>query len=626
MNYWLLKENNNMNKAILILSFCLIYLSSFGIVKNSILHYSNTEINIESLTNVIYKTSYKVEILNKFEEDANELILYYSPQQKINTVSVVLSAPGFKTKKYRKKDFKDYAADGSNLSTDSRAIVMNIDENNFPYFIEVEYEKEIAGTMFLPDWDPQENNNQYIKEASIKIINNTTADLFFENYNMPQPTANGKTYHAVVKNIEPFDYESYSYNSIDYYPILEMKCSSFEFFDYQGSFESWQSFGAFQSQLHQQRNTLSQTELTAIKKEIPLKDTKLAQAKAIYDYMQNNSRYVSVQLGVGGWQPQETGFTHQKKYGDCKALSFYTQALLNQFDIPSYYTLINAGKYGFNKVNTKPNSNFNHVILTVPIKEDTIWLECTSQSNPFGYIGTFTSDRYALAIDGNNSKLIKTKAYGVEENISQSKYYINIKSADDITVEIDKTLSGIVLQESGLMNFESLTKIEQENRLADINAINNFNRTEYKVSPTSNEIVPKCELSITGNIGSGLSIKGTRIFFKLSDFFADQEVYFNEEERTKPIYLQYPFTKVDVVFITYPDNYNIEAPVKSINETTKYGEFSIDYAVIDDSNIMVTRKILFNKGTYQVSEFEPLKAFTKTIKKKDKAMVVFKVN
>jgi len=614
-----------MKKVLVTLGLLLMFFCSYAATKNSILHYSNTEINIESLNKVTVKKSYKVEVLNKFEEYVNKIILHYSPEHKISNIEVIVEVPGSKTKKFKRKDFKDFAADGSNLATDSRAIILDIGANRFPYFINVEYEKIISGTMFIPDWDPQENNTQYVKEASYKIINNTNADLIFNNYNMPRPKGNGKNYTAFIQNIEPFDYESYNYNSLDYYPVLEVNCNKFEFFNYQGSFDSWQTFGDFQSQLFSNSNTLTAAELTAIKKEIPFKENKLEQAKAVYDYLQDNSRYVSVQLGIGGWKPQETGFTHQKKYGDCKALSYYTKILLDEFDIPAYYTTINAGKYSFGKVNQKPNSNFNHAILTIPIEQDTVWLECTSQSNPFGYLGTFTSDRYALAVDGTNSKLVKTRAYNKDDNSSQSKYYINIKDADDISVEIEKTLSAIVLQESGLMNFDNLTNVEQINRLADVNMINNFKMTDYKVSPTTNEIVPKCNISITGDIGTGFTKKGSRIFFKLNDFFTNQEIYFNEAERTKPIYLQYPFTKVDVIFIAYPKNYTVEAPVKPTQEVTKYGEFNIDYTVIDDNNIMVTRKVAFNKGTYQVAEFEALRTFTQTIKQKDKEMVVFKV-
>jgi len=611
-----------------ILTTCLLFFFLIGNAtqKNSILHKHTTVIEIESLKKVTLKTSYKVEILNSFEEDANNIVVSYSPQHKITSLSVTLITADSKSKNYKKKDFNDFAADGSSVASDNRGLFLSINRNQYPYIIEVAYEKEISGTMFMPPWDPQQNNNQYVKEASLKIINTANADLRFENHNMPMPTGNDKTYNAFIKNIEPFDFESFNFNNLDYYPILEMFCKNFEFFNHKGSLNSWQNYGEFETKLLQQRNTLSELEIASIKKEIPIKDTKLEQAKAIYDYLQDNSRYVSVQLGIGGWEPQETGFTHQKKYGDCKALSLYTKALFEAYQIPAYYTNISSGKYNHINITKKPTARFNHVILTVPFEQDTVWLECTSQSNPFGYLGTFTSDRYALAVDGVNSKLIKTKAYTADENYNQSKYYINIKSADKIAVEIEKTLSGVVLQESGLMNFDHLTKIEQDNRLADINTINNFNINEYTVSPTSNEVVPQCEVTINGAIGSGFNTKGSRIFFKLDDFFSDQEIYFNEEERTKPIYLQYPFTNVDVIFISYPKNYSIEASVKPVKKVTDYGEFNIDYTVIDDNNIMITRKVIFNKGTYQVDEYESLKAFTKTIKKKDKEMVVFKVD
>src|SRR4030095_3800912 len=122
--------------------------------------------------------------------------------------------------------------------------------------------------------------------------------------------------------------------------------------------------------------------------------------KRIYEYMQNNFRYVSIQLGIGGYRPFSATFTDQKKYGDCKGLSNYMKAALKSVGIKSHIAIINA-QYNAEPVDPDfPANNFNHAILCVPGK-DTIWLECTSSSAEFGKLGTFTENRNALLVTEN---------------------------------------------------------------------------------------------------------------------------------------------------------------------------------------------------------------------------------
>src|SRR5690606_4540730 len=99
-------------------------------------------------------------------------------------------------------------------------------------------------------------------------------------------------------------------------------------------------------------------------------------------------------------------------YGDCKALSNYMVALLGSVGIKGYYSLIMAGE-NFTPLQTDfPSSQFNHVVVAVPNGSDTLWLECTSQTQPFGYLGSFTDDRYALMILDDGATLVKTGSYG----------------------------------------------------------------------------------------------------------------------------------------------------------------------------------------------------------------------
>lgn len=76
-------------------------------------------------------------------------------------------------------------------------------------------------------------------------------------------------------------------------------------------------------------------------------------------------------------------------------------ALLKEAGIRSVYTVIGSGNDNDYLMVDLPSSQFNHAILFVPQGKDTVWLECTSQTNGAGYLGGNTGNRYALAVDEN---------------------------------------------------------------------------------------------------------------------------------------------------------------------------------------------------------------------------------
>ncbi|MBL0131544.1 MAG: hypothetical protein IPP43_10800 [Chitinophagaceae bacterium] len=97
--------------------------------------------------------------------------------------------------------------------------------------------------------------------------------------------------------------------------------------------------------------------------------------RILYNFLQSNTHYISIQLGIGGWRPFEASFVALKAYGDCKALSNYMFSLLKEAGIVSYYTLIKAGDGAADLVTDFRSRKFTHAIVCVPVEKDTIWLE-----------------------------------------------------------------------------------------------------------------------------------------------------------------------------------------------------------------------------------------------------------
>lgn len=92
-------------------------------------------------------------------------------------------------------------------------------------------------------------------------------------------------------------------------------------------------------------------------------------------------------------------------------------SLLKEVCIQSHYTLVRAGEGESYMLKDFPYNPFNHIILCVPFQKDTMWLECTNQTIPAGYLGDFTDDRYVLLIREEGGKLVKTPRYTREQNL-----------------------------------------------------------------------------------------------------------------------------------------------------------------------------------------------------------------
>ena len=137
--------------------------------------------------------------------------------------------------------------------------------------------------------------------------------------------------------------------------------------------------------------------------------------------------------------PYPASYVSKNRYGDCKALSNYFMAVLQCAGIQSYYTKVRAGDRIVPVDLNFPSQQSNHILVFVPLKNDSIWLDCTSDG-PFGYLGTFTQGREAYLIEKDNSRWITTpklKARDVEEHrCITGKYSEDAMSKADFKVRL----------------------------------------------------------------------------------------------------------------------------------------------------------------------------------------------
>lgn len=492
-------------------------------------------LEVYSKTNIIYRKEKIILVLDNTTDQLGDLNTYFNKFSKIEDAQMVISTTEGKViKKFKKNDMAFQAVfDGMTIANDYKILFWRPYKGRTPYVVKISWTESAKESFALKSYNPITSENMSILKSEYKVINydeGNTVRFTASDLGTPTYDAVSKAYILKNSNLTRIKCKKISENferSI-VRPILE----NFNMDGFEGSIATWQDFGLWMEYINKNRDLLDPKSTLEIKKQIgDLKDKKEVVSN-LYQYLQKNMRYVSIQLGIGGFQTMTAQEVHNNKYGDCKALSNYMKAMLKVADINSYYILVQAGEsHIYNHNPDFPFNNFNHLILGVPLQQDTIFLECTAQNNATGYLGSFTGNRKAFWIDGNNSKLVKTKIYNHTNNNIFVKTKINFSNHVNPACTTDITLQGMGIEHLRLNQTQShpddvFRKYIQENVIKgakdlkvetrNYDAYNfsmSYENSDYILKQNNNNIINLSSISIPESIFKGFSdIKKKLVF------------------------------------------------------------------------------------------------------------------
>jgi hypothetical protein len=421
-----------------------------------------------------------------------------------------------------------------------------------------------------------------------------------------------------VNNLRSFIKEPFSPYFADLYPRLEIASDQIKYGPYKGKIDSWESIGHWRNALNEGRQTIPEETIGKLK--VLTKDCSddKERAKLLYEYLQNEMRYVSIQEGIGGLQPFTAEYVDKNKFGDCKALSNFMMSMLKVFDIPSYYTVVYAGPQ-YRKVDTEfPTSVSNHVILTVPFEQDTVFLECTSKDAPFGYVGDFTEDRYALMVKPEGGELVYIPAYTYDQNKKTSSIDIQLNEEGNAQVAIKAVYEGLEYEDvSGMLKKE---KKDQEEVLLDFFNWGNIRFTDFSYTEKRDRM-PEITEEIDFTADNYASITGTRMFIPVNKISNFSYVPKKVETRNYPIRKSSKYTHVDTVKLSIPEGYKVEHLPSAKSIETEFGSYSYELEQVDKS-ILYKRKLVQKDGVFPKESYNELVKFYKEIVRGDKKRIV----
>jgi hypothetical protein len=587
----------------------------------------DTELFISSSNKATTTIHYAVTILNSNGIDNARFREYYDSFRKITNIkAIIYDAYGEKVRAVAKTEIHDMgAADGFSLFNDLRVKYIDPTLNEFPFTVEYFCETEYNGLIDYPDWMAYSDYDLSVESSSLKVTMAYGMELRYLERNMSAAASisddgKNKIYSWNVSNLPAIKEEHFALPLSYYTPSVLLAPSRFKIDGYEGGAGSWKEIGDWVNTLNKDRDILPAETVEKIKELTKNASDDRSKIRIVYEYMQNRTRYVSIQIGIGGWQPTDATTVDKLAYGDCKGLANYTKALLKAAGIKSYYTLANAGRNKQEMLASFPSMQFNHAIVCVPLAKDTIWLECTSQVDPFGYSGSFTDDRPVLLITDNGGVLARTKPLTAFQNEQKRSAVVKLDDSGNGEATVKTTYQGI-----GYESMAPLLREDEKKRKSDLYSrisLPNFELINYHFDEHRN-CLPTIDEDLKLKLNNYGNVVNDRILIPLNLLSRSTTHLSAASERKSDIVIRRPFIETDTITYSLPPSFAVIAKPDPISIHTDFGTYQAEL-IITENELKYIRRFQINKGNYPLNRYNDFCEFLNTVKKDDGNKLVMK--
>jgi transglutaminase-like putative cysteine protease len=596
-----------------------------SLISKDLLPYASAVIRDQSVytevkdNNTLYHIKTAITVLNKNGDDIAHIAVWYDKSNVIKSIKgTTYNEFGKFTGKFSEKDFEDVnAANDFSLFEDSRVKHFIPSIGSYPYTIEYEYDVRSKQTLNFRDWEPNPHTGLAVEISSFTFACKPDFNIRYKEINMPAKVNIGtdkdglKTYTWQVNNLKALRAEPFSPLSETYLSSVKIAPQNFVYAGIAGSFTNWDQLGRWSyDKLLANRQTLPPQTVEHIK-ELTAGITDVKQkAKKIYEYMQDKTRYISVQVGIGGYQPFLATDVDKLSYGDCKALVNYTQALLKAANIDSWYCVVYGDNSKVSMLNDFASMNQgNHVILCLPIKNDTTYLECTSQKIPFGFLSDFTDDRNVLACTPEGGKLLHTPKYTSQDNLQTRKAGFIIDKDGALSGDMVTIYKGTQYDNPEELVGEPLT--EQVKTLQKMYTnISNLSIEKLDIKQDKKQI-PVATESIKLSARDFASADNGKLYFALNPVNKQRSIR-DVRNRTNPVYINRGYTDEDEIVYILPAGYHPDMEPLNINLNKPFGKFKMS-TTVSDGRLIYKRRMEVIDGTYSKDSYHDLVEFYQAI-------------
>ena len=530
--------------------------------------------------------------------------------QLLHFSGVVCDANGRILRKFKKNDLErnEFSTD---LAVDAYLLSLSYVPPVYPVTVTYEWAVQQNNDILeFPSFTPLTSYDVDVRQAHYRLSLPLTLPYRYALQNIDEQalhqSSNDKeqVVDIILKDLPALVQEDYARPIRERLPIARFIPLQFSFFGTEGSLESWQTYGTWVHELLRGRDQLPEDVRRQVRQLVSDCKTDRERVERIYQHLAKTTRYVSIQLGIGGHQPATAADVSRTGFGDCKGLTNYMRALLKEVGIASVYTEIGTN-YRHLLPTVPCTSMLNHVILQVPLPDDTLWIECTNPQLPLGYIHRQIAGHDAVMITPSGGQLCRLPVYADSLHTQHT--------VADIDVRADGVANVQIRQTSRLGQFENLWPLLEQREEIRKRAAGQLFKLPQPVFNNLDLSTQGSTFLIDANVTSQryATLAGKRLFVPLCPLHQSFKAP-SSDERTEPIYIASGYENADTITLHLPEGYVVESLPNSMSLQQPFGVFSQQIS-LDDGQLRIINRLIIRSGTYPADLHPSMTDFMKEV-------------
>lgn len=575
-----------------------------------------------------YTVSETVLVRNAAGEDAATLVLYTDSFRTISSFSGTVVGPSGVEKKVRRSDLITFAP-FDELGTDTYIHTFR-PSSPYPYTVKYEYTISYGkGFMSFPPFFPVVTKETALRDASYCLSVPSGTEIQFSS-SCPDPSVDhGKKdiYTWELKDWDGIADEDFLPKMSHLLPHVYAAPKAFRYGKFKGAQENWNSLGESFSELVSSADGLPPTAVAAAVEMTAGCGSDIEKLKVLYSFLRKKTRYVSIQMGLGGYRPFKAEEVDRTGFGDCKALANYMKNLLQAVGIRSNYVILNTDERELGD-NVPSVSMTDHAMLAVPMEKDTVWVECTNPSFPLGFRHEGIAGHQVLLLDGENSHIARAASYTGDSNRTARHMDIHISQDGSATMACRLKNRGLYVEP--FVGFMDLNPVDRDKALStlfrfqvdkpsSIGCSDNFDGYDGAA-----DYVPETEISFTTACSSLCKTRGSYLTVSAMPL----KISFRRlpEERQNDIFIKNDCVIDDVAVISMEgvDLSGIKLPEAIVAECS-IGHFEASYS-LEGTSIKYECTLSLIGGMHPKSEYESFRAFMDSVVQSYASTLILKNN
>ena len=391
---------------------------------NAVLLYSDTVLSVQKDGRMQRRDRRVYRILRPDDGTYGTLRVDYDAQSRVTDMHAWSIPTSGKDYEVKRRDAVDSALPGieaGELMSDARSLLLRIPAVEPGSIVGYEYEQELRPYLLADTWGFQDDVPVHESHYSLQLPPGWSFRATWQNHAELAPASAGPgQWSWQLADVPPVrvEHDMPPWRGIVgsvYIALLPPDGRS------QGP-QTWRDIGNWYLGLAHDRRTATPEIRERVASLTAAAGPMAERMRALARFVQDDIRYVAIELGIGGYQPRAAAEVYAHRFGDCKDKATLLATMLKEIGVDAYYVVINTAR-GSISASTPPTLAFNHVILAVQLPADLqdpamqavlphprlgrlLFFDPTDTLTPFGRIRGELQSNYGLLVAPDGGELV----------------------------------------------------------------------------------------------------------------------------------------------------------------------------------------------------------------------------